>query len=516
MKRLLAITLILAMLIPILSGCREEAELEPIDDEGIRTAILEEFLSLSEIPREPAAMKPISSYLRSWAKQNDFSVTRDDANNIIIEKPAAPGYENAPVTILQCNMDMIYLTPEDEVLDPLDNSIKILTDENHLWGENANPGAGSGVGISSILYILKYGEKHGPLRAIFTADGETSMSGAEKIKEKYLAGDYLINFRWEDAHSVGVGSGEKRLYTMSRPITWKEPTYTIPYLVSISDLSGGDADEELSYSGANAIKIVGNALAEAQGKGILLELGSFNAGIEENTIASAATALVIINQSDRKKFESAMKSAASDFHSHYGSAEKGVKFHYERTEMPEHVMSWDDSSSILSFIYGMVNGIQHKTADGEIESYTNLGTVSTYTGNFLAKVSAGSLSSAQAQEIAEAHEMVSRLSDLDYQEQESAPLWATAEENELTTTFATLCKELYHETPRKNVLLPPSECGWFAQKNPDLQMLSIGPTIHDGGTAQEVLELKTITRPATLVLTFLEQAVEKEKIEEEM
>lgn len=516
MKRLLAITLILAMLIPILSGCREEAELEPIDDEEIRTAVLEEFLSLSEIPRASGTMKPISSYLRSWAKQNDLAVTRDQADNIIIEKDPAPGYENAPLTILQCNMDMIYLTPEEDLLDPPDTFLKILTDEEHLWAENTNAGAGSGMGMSSILYILKYGEKHGPLRAVFTADGETSMSGAEKIKEKYLQGDYLINFRWEKDRSIGTGSGEKRLYTMSRPITWLEPKYTIPYLISISGLHGGNAQEDLTRGGANAIKIIGSALAEAQGNGILLELGSFNGGFDEETIPSDATALVIINQSDRKKFESIMKSASSDFHSHY-SSEKAAKLSYERIEeMPEYVMSWDDSSSILSFIYGIVNGVQHKKTSGEIESYTNLGSASTYTGIFLAKISAGSLVPDQAQEVAEAHETVSRLSDLEYQAQENAPLWTAAEESSLTAAFSTLYQGLYHETPTRNMLLSPSECGWFSQKNPELEILSIGPMIHNGGTAQEMLELNTVTRPVTLVLTFLEQAIEKESKAEEV
>lgn len=34
-------------------------------------------------------------------------MVQDDMNNVVIYKPATPGYENAPTVILQGHMDMV-------------------------------------------------------------------------------------------------------------------------------------------------------------------------------------------------------------------------------------------------------------------------------------------------------------------------------------------------------------------------------------------------------------------------
>ncbi len=44
--------------------------------------------------------KQISDYLVNFAKEHDLKYVQDDMNNVVIYKPATPGYENAPTVIL--------------------------------------------------------------------------------------------------------------------------------------------------------------------------------------------------------------------------------------------------------------------------------------------------------------------------------------------------------------------------------------------------------------------------------
>ncbi|MBR0596517.1 hypothetical protein [Sinanaerobacter chloroacetimidivorans] len=507
MKRLLVIALVVSMIVTMFTGCNVKEE-NKIDDETIRTAILEEFMSLSEIPRESGHIRPISSYLRSWAKQNNFTVIRDKSNNVIIDKPATPGYEDAPTTILQCNMDMLCATTEGIYFDPLNDPIKITDNGDTMTAENTSLGADSGIGISTALYVLKNAKMHGPLRVIFTADGETTMAGAQKLNAKYLDGDYLINLGWDTVNSIGNGSEGTNAYTMSRAINWTAPKNVIPYEVSIKGLKGGEAESEINKGGANAIKLIGEALAKAQGEGVLLELGAFNSGTSGDTIPIDAVALVIINESDKKKFENTMKSEIDAFQHDYGDVEQNAVFSYSQSVMPDKVVSWDDSSSILSFVYGVLNGVQTTTATGDAESYTNLGSVSTYTGSFIAQVFAGSSSEKGAQEITSAHEAVSSMCDLKYNIWELTPRWPENPDSDLVAKLSEINKALYGEEIGGKALTRETECGWFARKNPDLKIASIGPMILHAGTTEETLELSTVTRPATVILAFLEQMKE--------
>ena len=49
----------------------------------------------------------ICGNLVNFAKEHDLKNVQDDMNNVVIYKPATPGYENAPTVILQGHMDMV-------------------------------------------------------------------------------------------------------------------------------------------------------------------------------------------------------------------------------------------------------------------------------------------------------------------------------------------------------------------------------------------------------------------------
>ena len=69
--------------------------------------VLSEFLELAKIPRPSHHEERVAEYLYQWAAQRGLKVEKDSMNEIIIDKPASPGCENAPRVILQAHMDMV-------------------------------------------------------------------------------------------------------------------------------------------------------------------------------------------------------------------------------------------------------------------------------------------------------------------------------------------------------------------------------------------------------------------------
>jgi dipeptidase D len=507
MKRFIAAALVVCLCLALQTGCDGKKEIET-DDAAVKTAVLNEFINISQIPRESGHERAMSSYLKSWAKQNGFKVVRDNSNNVIIDVPATAGYEKAPTTILQCNMDSKIAIADGTTFDPFKDTVAYTDNGKTLTATGTSIGADSGAGMATALYVLKNSQKHGPLRAIFTADGETGMTGAKKLKEKYLEGDFLINLGWNSDKTIGLGSGGTAAYDMMHEIQWTAPQNALPYLLSISGLNGGSADRDIGNGGANAVKTVGEVLANAQGKGILFELGSFNGGISRDTIPSAASALIIINESDQKKMQDVVDDAMNSFKDAYGDVEKNYSFTYQEAQMPDKVVSFEDNGSIISFIYGILNGVQKMSEnyDDVVDSASNLGMVSTATGNFIAQVSASSTSDVGLYETTTAHEAISSMSNLQYTYYDGVPRWPDHPDSVLYSSIQGSYDRLYGDKLKDSIVHYPLECGWFAKKNPRLQIVSIGAGIKNPDLPGEELSLKTLTRPADAIMDFLAQS----------
>lgn len=506
MKRLTAAALIFAMCFTALTGCVGKEEIET-DAAAVQAEILDEFNKIVLIPRESGHEKTIETYLRSWAKDNGFESVRDSSNNVIITVPASAGCENAPVTILQCNMDSRISVSGDAAFDPLKDTITIVDNGDALTADGTSLGADSGIGMANILYVLKHARKHGPLRAVFTTDGETGMTGAEKLDPEYLEGDYLISTGWNSDRTVGVGSGGTASYDMTRELQWTEPQNALPYTLSVSGLTGGDADEDIGKGGANAVKIIGEILANAQGKGILFELGSFNGGTSRDTIPSSAAALIIINESDVRKMQEAVDGAINAFRDAYGDVEPNYAFTFQEAQMPEKVVSFEDTGSIISFIYSIVNGVQamSEAYPDVVESASNLGMVSTATGSFLCQASAVSTTDVGLYQITAAHDAVSAMSGLEYTYYEGVPRWPDHTDSMLYNAIRDICDSLYGDKPTGVIVHKGLEFGWFAKKNPKLQIISIGAMIESPDLPDEALILETAAKPAEVIMAFLEQ-----------
>ena len=58
------------------------------------------FRTLTTIPRDSGDEKKVAEYLISFAEKRGLEAVKDDADNVIIRKPAAAGYEKVPVLVL--------------------------------------------------------------------------------------------------------------------------------------------------------------------------------------------------------------------------------------------------------------------------------------------------------------------------------------------------------------------------------------------------------------------------------
>ena len=70
-------------------------------------SVFEQFARINEIPRPSKHEEKMIAYLQKWGEDHHLDTRVDETGNVIIRKPATPGYENRKTVILQSHMDMV-------------------------------------------------------------------------------------------------------------------------------------------------------------------------------------------------------------------------------------------------------------------------------------------------------------------------------------------------------------------------------------------------------------------------
>ena len=158
------------------------------------------FEEICGIPHGSENMNAISEYCVKFAENHSLKVIRDDANNVIVFKPATKGFENAEPIILQGHLDMVCQKTEFSTIDFMKDSLDLYVDGDFVKARNTTLGADNGIAVAMILAILESDEfSHPEIQAVFTTDEEIGMIGAGKLDTSVLTAKKMINLDAESS-----------------------------------------------------------------------------------------------------------------------------------------------------------------------------------------------------------------------------------------------------------------------------------------------------------------------------
>ena len=80
--------------------------------------VFENFYSLTRIPRPSKKEAQVIAFMKKFGEDLGLETIVDEAGNVIIRKPATPGYENRKGVILQAHLDMVPQKNADTVHGP--------------------------------------------------------------------------------------------------------------------------------------------------------------------------------------------------------------------------------------------------------------------------------------------------------------------------------------------------------------------------------------------------------------
>ncbi|MBQ7199267.1 MAG: beta-Ala-His dipeptidase [Selenomonadaceae bacterium] len=477
----------------------------------ILEGVLDEFKKLSEIPRPSKHEEKVSSYLHQTLTTFGFDVTQDQFKNIIAEVPASEGKENAPLTILQAHMDMVCVAEDGYNFDALTDSIKLVRDEKFLTAEGTSLGADDGIGIAEILFITKNffegkfeNIPHGPLRLIFTSDEEQGMSGALNIhKEHFDDAKFLINCDSENFDDIVVGSAGNFRVDFTREIEFVDAENLLSFKIKVGGLRGGHSGIEIADNRANAIKVLAKVLREMKLRG-MVRLANIFGGTAMNVIPSTADATILtnLNFDDVKKICDEVAAQVKKIF----IGEVNLTIDVETVDAPEKVFSGDDFKSLIDLLTLTHSGVYEMsgTSPQFVIASSNLGMIRTddkITVQVMPRFNINEL----ANELENVNKTLAKLTDFDVKFESYSPAWNFKPDGKLSKIAAEVFQRQNNFPAQVKIIHAGLECSHFIEKNPALDIISIGTTNEFIHSTQERLHLDTVTPQVNLIVETLKE-----------
>jgi dipeptidase D len=456
------------------------------------------FSEILKVPRPSKKEEKIIAWLLEFAAAHGMEAKRDDAGNVLISKPAVPGREKAPVVILQTHMDMVCEKNSDKVFDFDKDPIEGVVGDEWVSANGTTLGADDGIGIAAQLAVLTSSDiRHGAIECLITVDEETGLTGANALQPGFLTGKILLNLDSEDEGEIFIGcAGGIDTLAVFRYSEEAVPDGQLALQLRVSGLTGGHSGDDIHKGLGNANKILARFLWQARAKqGI--SLVEFDGGNLRNAIAREARAVITIPANLKTQL-------TVDFEVYAAL----VKFEFEKTE-PNLALTWESVPTPLSVIdthtfHNLLNALAacpHGVLEwstrmpGMVETSTNLASVK-FPGNGEIVVTTSQRSEIDSRKAMAAAmvESVFTLAGAEVAHSDGYPGWAPNPESEILKISVESYRKLFNTEPIVRSIHAGLECGLFLEKYPDLDMISIGPTIKGAHSPAERINIETVDK----------------------
>ncbi len=470
------------------------------------------FDEITRIPRPSKHEEQICQWLQSFAKNHGIECVTDEAMNVIMRVPATPGYESHAGVILQAHTDMVCEKNNGTQHDFFRDPIHTYVDGDWIKAQGTTLGGDDGIGIALALAALTSPTlRHPALEALFTADEETGLTGANKLQEGYLQGQRLINLDSEDDGQIFIGCAGgidtlAKMHYQSSPISFpagggREGASMFAAKIKVTGLMGGHSGDDINKGRGNANKILVRFLyrlfinPKTAIKGALLS--AINGGNLRNAIAREAEAVVAVPMDQKEQLRILLNLYTAEVEAEIKDVEKEMVIDLDSTIIDGlRFLSPVDTQKLIRALYACPHGVIAMSKDicGLVETSTNLASIKMREGYIEINTSQRSSVESRKQEIKEMVECALALACDEVTHGDGYPGWQPNTHSDLLQVTKQAYIDLFHEEPKVLAIHAGLECGLFLEKYPYLDMVSIGPQMVGVHSPQERLSISSTAR----------------------
>lgn len=460
--------------------------------------ILAKFEQISAIPRGTKNEAGIRQWLIDWASSRGLASKTDLPGNLVINVPASSGRESVPTLILQGHLDMVCQKTPDSNHDFNTDPIRNIRDGDWVKADRTTLGADNGIAIAIAMALVEDETiSRPPLELLFTVEEEAGIVGANELDPSLLTGKLLINLDSEDEGSFTVGCAGGGSTYITLPVNWTPVSKNeVSLELKVSGLQGGHSGEDINKQRGNANKILARVLDEIQ-RGFSIRLISFKGGTARNAIPRDAEAVFTCASENTAHCVELNKSFQKILQTEFASTEQGPFLTLTKIDSAQTTaISINETKKGIQLIVALPNGLAEMSAETEgfIETSNNIGVIELLEDGMHIVSNQRSSVLSRLEEITRRTEAISILAGAKTERTKVFPPWQPNMESQLLKKCIETYQAIFQQKPKVEVSHGGLECGTISDRCGGIDTISLGPTIINPHSPNEMLFVPSLSR----------------------
>ncbi len=454
------------------------------------------FAELMQVPRESKHEEKMVAYLEEFAKAQQLDFQRDAVGNVLIKKSATNGRTDE-VVVLQSHMDMVCVkgldVKHDFRLDAIQGELK----GNRLYAKGTTLGADDGIGVASQLAILASKTlKHSNLECLFTVDEETGLTGAMNLQKNFISGKTLINLDSEEEGEIYVGCAggcsTNAYFAVNEEVT---PEGMLGITLSIDGLQGGHSGSEIHLERGNALKLMARFVQQATDE-VGFRMSKIEGGQVRNAIAQRCLVAGVVPMREKENLRVLLNIFVADVEEELGRVDPNFRFVLGTCDTPNTIYNSAFAQRLVDALVACPHGVlaMSKKLPDLVQTSVNLAVIHREGDEIVVCTSQRSSLEGQKNYAQKMVASTFRLAGARVEMNEGYPGWEPNFESEILRHATKVYEQLFSKRPEIKAIHAGLECGLFLEKYPDLDMISIGPTLLDVHTPRECIDVDSLDK----------------------
>ncbi len=470
------------------------------------------FADICSIPHPSYHEEALAAHIVAWAEEKGIHVERDEVGNVLLRKPASRGMENRKPVVLQAHLDMVPQKNNDTAHDFTKDPIQPYIDGDWVKARGTTLGADNGIGMASALAVLADDSvSHGPIEVLLTMTEEAGMEGAFGLKAGWLQADILINTDSEEEGEIYMGCAGGIDFITTLPLQREAvPAGYDVVKLTLKGLKGGHSGGDIHLGLGNANKLLARFLS-----GHATELGlrvlDLNGGTLRNAIPREAIAVLAVPTANLAKLKTLAEAFQNIMKVELAAVEKNLSVQVETAQSDSQALTADSQQRFIALLNATPNGVIRMSDEvkGVVETSLNVGVVTTDAKEAQIICLIRSLIDSGKDAVVSQLNSIGELAGAHVEAKGSYPGWKPDANSPVMHLVRETYQKLFDTTPNIMVIHAGLECGLFKKPYPEMDMVSIGPTITGPHSPDEQVHIASVGQYWQLLTALLKAIPEK-------
>lgn len=471
-------------------------------------ALWNHFADLNAVPRASKKEERVIAFMMEFGKSLGLETIQDNIGNVVIKKPATAGMENRQTIVMQSHLDMVHQKNSETIFDFDKQGIEMIVDGDWVRANGTTLGADNGIGVATIMAILKSTDiPHPAIEALFTIDEETGMTGAMQVDASNISGTILLNLDTEDDDELSIGCAGGIDTNTTTEITYEDlPNNYLCVEIRLRGLLGGHSGMDIHLGRGNANKWMNRLLYHVMSV-VDVRLCSLDGGSLRNAIPRESTAVIAISKDEKTQFHQVADAIIAQIKAEFHTIEKDASWTISETANLNRVVIQADFERIVNAIYAVHNGVfrMSPSISGLVEASSSLAKVTVGDGKFMTQSLQRSSVDSSKMDVANTIRAAFESAGVAVVQNGDYPGWEPNPDSAILNLMADLYREKFDAEPNIKACHAGLECGILGKHFPGMDMISFGPNIRGAHSPDECVQISSVQKFWDYLLEILKR-----------